>query len=102
MSNVTAAQIDLAARGAAWGDAVGTALANNLGPLAGQAANFLEDAAQGSAVYSASLGSQPMHAPFQGSNVQVTIHVTDTAGQSATDTTTTTSVVGVLNYHQFS
>src|SRR5208337_344645 len=72
MSNATAVQIDLAARGAAWGDAVGTALANNLGPLPGQVTNFLEDAAQGSAVYSASLGSQPMHAPFQGSNVEVT------------------------------
>jgi hypothetical protein len=72
MANVTALQIDLAARGAAWGDAVGTALANNLGPLPGQTTNFLEDAAQGSAVYSASLGSQPMHAPFQGSNVEVT------------------------------
>ncbi len=30
--DATAAQIDLAARGAAWGDAVGVALANNLGP----------------------------------------------------------------------
>jgi len=72
MSNATAVQIDLAARGATWGDAVGTALANNLGPLPGQTTNFLEDAAQGSAVYSASLGSQPMHAPFQDSNVAIT------------------------------
>jgi hypothetical protein len=62
----TADQIDLAARGAAWGDAVGVALANNLGPLHGQVTNFLEDAAQGAAAYSASLASQPTHSPFQG------------------------------------
>jgi hypothetical protein len=66
LSNPTATQIDLAARGAAWGDAVGTALDNNLGPLKGQAINFLEDAAHGTAVYSASLASQPTAAPFQG------------------------------------
>ena len=36
ISNATADQIDLAARGAAWGDAVGVALANNLGPLPGR------------------------------------------------------------------
>jgi hypothetical protein len=82
IAHPTAAQIDLAARGAAWGDAVGVALANNLGPLNGQAMNFLEDAAQGTAIYSASLSSQPNHAPFQGataaavasaaSNVQLT------------------------------
>jgi hypothetical protein len=46
--------------------AVGIALANNLGPLPMQVTNFLEDAAQGIAVYSASLSSQPNHAPFQG------------------------------------
>ena len=63
---VTADQIDLAARGAAWGDAVGIALANNLGLLPGQVTNFLENAAQGTAVYSASLASQPLAAPFQG------------------------------------
>jgi hypothetical protein len=66
VASATAAQIDLAARGAAWGDAVGIALVNNLGLLNGQAINFLEDAAQGTAVYSASLASQPNHAPFQG------------------------------------
>jgi hypothetical protein len=66
IANPTAAQIDLAARGTAWGDAVGIAVANNLGPLAGQTTNFLEDAAQGTAVYSASLSSQPTAAPFQG------------------------------------
>jgi probable HAF family extracellular repeat protein len=57
-------QIDLAARGAAWGDMVGVALANNLGPLNGQAINFLEDAAQGTAMYGASLVGQPAHQPF--------------------------------------
>jgi hypothetical protein len=62
--NATAAQVDLAARGAAWGDMVGVALANNLGPLKGQAINFLDDAAQGTAVYSASLAGQPSHAAF--------------------------------------
>jgi hypothetical protein len=66
LTNATADQIDLAARGAAWGDAVGVALANNLGPLHGQVTNFLEDAAQGTAVYEASLASQPTHSPFQG------------------------------------
>ena len=55
----TADQVDLAARGAAWGDAIGSALALKLGPLYGQATNFLDDAAQGTAVYSASLASQP-------------------------------------------
>jgi hypothetical protein len=60
----TAAQIDLAARGAAWGDMVGVALANNIGPLSGQVNNFLEDAAQGTAIYGASLVGQPTHQPF--------------------------------------
>jgi hypothetical protein len=68
ISNATPDQIDLAARGAAWGDAVGIALANNLGPLVGQVNNFLADAAQGAAIYSAPLASQPNHAPFQGSS----------------------------------
>jgi chitinase len=71
VANATASQIDLAARGAAWGDAVGVALANNLGPLPGQVINFLEDAAQGTALYSASLASQPMPAPFQGAAASV-------------------------------
>ena len=60
----TANQIDLAARGAAWGDMVGVALANNLGPLYGQVVNFLDDAAQGTAVYGTSLVGQPVHQPF--------------------------------------
>jgi hypothetical protein len=60
----TGNQIDLAARGAAWGDMVGVALANNLGPLYGQVVNFLDDAAQGTAVYGTSLVGQPAHQPF--------------------------------------
>jgi hypothetical protein len=36
ISHGSADQIDLAARGAAWGDAVGVALANNLGPVLNQ------------------------------------------------------------------
>ena len=62
--NPTAAQIDLAARGAAWGDAVGIALANNIGPLNAEVANFLEDAAQGIAQYSVALVGQPAHHAF--------------------------------------
>jgi hypothetical protein len=72
IAHPTAAQIDLAARGAAWGDAVGVALANNLGPLNGQAMNFLEDAAEGTAIYSTSLSSQPNHAPFAANSIQLT------------------------------
>jgi hypothetical protein len=64
--NASPNQIDLAARGAAWGDMVGVALANNLGPLNGQTINFLKDAAHGTAVYGASLSSEPTAAPFQG------------------------------------
>ncbi len=60
----TAAQIDLAARGAAWGDAVGVALSSNIGPLNAAVANFLEDAAQGIAQYSMSLVGQPAHHAF--------------------------------------
>ena len=66
IANATAAQIDLAARGAAWGDAVGVALDNNLGPLSALATNFLMDAAEGIANYSMSLVGQPAHHPFQG------------------------------------
>jgi hypothetical protein len=62
----TAAEFDLAARGAAWGDMVGVALVNNIGPLNGQVANFLNDVALGTAVYGASLVGQPAHQPFQG------------------------------------
>jgi hypothetical protein len=65
IANPTAAQIDLAARGAAWGDAVGAALDNNLGPLKGLATNVLMDAAEGIAGYSMSLVGQPAHQPFQ-------------------------------------
>ena len=66
ISNPSADQVDLAARGAAWGDAVGLGLANNLGSLQAQATEFLMDAAQGNAIYSASLVGQPHHSPFQG------------------------------------
>jgi hypothetical protein len=76
--NASSEQIDLAARGAAWGDAVGTALASHFGSLNGQATNFLESAAQDTAIYSASLISQPMHEPFQGSSDSPSI-ATDTA-----------------------
>jgi hypothetical protein len=83
-SNPTADQIDLAARGAAWGDAVGFALANDLGPLSWLAANFLEDAAQGTAGYSASLSSQPGAASASvvttASDVQVTGNAPATIG----------------------
>ena len=65
IAHPTIDQIDLAARGAAWGDAVGLALANNLGPIPSQVTNFLIDAAQGKAIYSTSLASQPAHGPFQ-------------------------------------
>jgi hypothetical protein len=64
--NATTDQIDLAARGAAWGDAVGVALVNNLGLLPAEAINFLEDTAQGTAVPGASLPSQPSPGPFEG------------------------------------
>jgi hypothetical protein len=70
MPNATADQIDLAARGAAWGDAVGIALANNLGPLPGQVTNFLNDIVHGNAVYSAPLASEPIVAST--SQVQLT------------------------------
>jgi hypothetical protein len=63
----SADQVDLAARAAAWGDAVGLALDNNLGQLRAQTVNFLRDAAQGTAVYSASLSTstQLVASPFQ-------------------------------------
>jgi hypothetical protein len=64
--NPTADQIDLYARGAAWGDAVGVALAGNLGQLPVLTTNFLEDAAQAHAIYSASLAAQPTPGPFEG------------------------------------
>jgi hypothetical protein len=64
IAHPSADQIDLAARGAAWGDAVGLELANNLGLLNGQVINFLDDAAQGSAQYSESLVGQPAHQQF--------------------------------------
>ena len=68
LTNPTATEIDLAARGAAWGEAIGIALVNNLGPFGGETANFLENAAQGTAIYSESLSSQPTAGSFQGSS----------------------------------
>jgi hypothetical protein len=62
----SATDIELASRGAAWGDMTGIALANNLGPLYSETTNLLMDAAQGTAVYGASLVGQPAHQPFQG------------------------------------
>ena len=73
--NPSAAQVDLAARGAAWGDAVGTALANDLGPLGGQAINFLEAAAHGIAIYSASLASQPQGSSSLASSVDSNVQI---------------------------
>jgi hypothetical protein len=58
--------IELAAKGAAWGDAVGVALDNNLGTLKAGTMNFLMDAAENIALYSQPLSSQPLHHPFQG------------------------------------
>jgi len=65
LSAPSADQIDLAARAAAWGDAVGVALDNDLGPLKGDVFDFLVDAAQGSGGYSLPLVGQPMHPLFQ-------------------------------------
>ena len=56
--------VDLAARGAAWGDAVGLALANNLGPIPSEVTNFLIDAAQGTPSILTSLAGQPIAVPF--------------------------------------
>jgi len=66
VQNPTANEIDLAARAGAWGDGVAIALGNILGPVAGQTIDFLDDAAQGTAIYSASFASQPTPALFQG------------------------------------
>ena len=62
----SASQIDLAARGAAWGDMVGVALANNIGSLEDQSSGFLLAAAQDVAIYGVSLVGQPSHHPFEG------------------------------------
>ena len=64
--NPTSDQVDLAARGSAWGDAVGEALFDDLGPLEALVNNFLMGAAQGIANYAMSLVGQPAHHPFQG------------------------------------
>ena len=76
--NSTADQIDLAARGAAWGDAVGVALDNKLGPLAGEAANLLRDAALqangelATTIYGVPLNQIPIPPPFTGGQPTVT------------------------------
>lgn len=90
-SNPTAQQIDLAARGAAWGDAIGLALFDNLGPFPGQITNFLEDAAQGTAVYGAPLSTQPTPAAFQGA-------ASGSGGGAASDV----QLIGVTTHNDFS
>jgi hypothetical protein len=75
ITNPTAAQIDLAARATAWGDAVGVALANNIGPLKGEALNFLDDAVHGTANYSESLPSQVNHISFHGEAANVSVQL---------------------------
>jgi hypothetical protein len=72
-------QIDLAARGEVWGDAVEVALNNDLGPLVGQVVNFLEHAAQGTALYSRSLASQPRDAVAGGVVASQAVAVTGVA-----------------------
>ena len=57
----TAGQIDLAARGAAWGDMVGVALVNAINPLSAQVMNFVYDMAEGTAIHGVSLVGQPIH-----------------------------------------
>jgi hypothetical protein len=82
--NPTADQIDLAARGAAWGDGVGIALVYNVGPLPAQATNFLQDAAQGNAVYSSSLSSQQPSLPFEGASAVTTTTISPTGSVGMT------------------
>jgi hypothetical protein len=60
----TANQIDIAARGAAWGDMVGVELVSDIGPLNAQVMNFVDDIAQGTAIFGAPLLGQPIHQPF--------------------------------------
>jgi probable HAF family extracellular repeat protein len=73
VANPTADQIVIAARAGAWGDAVAIALENpTLAPLAGQTINFLDNAAQGTAIYSAPFSSQPTPLPFQGQDTSAT------------------------------
>lgn len=79
IANPTSEQVDLAARGTAWGDAVGVALDNNLGPLKALTANFLVDAAEGIASYSMSLVSQPAHHLGEATNPSST-HLLSLAG----------------------
>ena len=79
IANPTSEQVDLAARGTAWGDAVGVALENNLGPLKALTANFLVDAVEGIASYSMSLVGQPAHHLGEATNSTST-HLLSLAG----------------------
>ena len=76
VQNPTADQIVIAARAGAWGEGIAIALENHLGALPGQVTNFLEDAAQGTAIYSTSLSSQPTAAPFQGAAAAAAVAAT--------------------------
>jgi hypothetical protein len=89
VAHTSAAQIDLAARGAAWGDAVGIALANNIGPLLAQATNFLQHVALGTAVYSA-----PLASPSDSGVAHGTISSTSSAAEGAA-----VQVIGVAAQH---
>ena len=71
ITNPSAEQIDLAARGAAWGEAIGTALVNKPWPLRWRDGELPRGRRQGTAIYSASLSSQPTAASFQGGVVTV-------------------------------
>jgi hypothetical protein len=77
LPNSNADQADLAARGAAWGDAVGMALSDDLGPLETLVNNLLMGAAQEIADYTVSLLGQPPHYAFQG-EVIAPLNVGDT------------------------
>ena len=66
VQNPTADQIVIAARAGAWGEGVAIALENNLGGLPGLVNSFLNDAAKGTAIYSAPLTSEPGAAMISG------------------------------------
>ena len=77
--NATPEQIDLAARGAAWGDAIGVALVHELGPYHGYSIDFLEAAAQGLAIHGAPIEAQANVAGFQSGPVPLVGLATDNA-----------------------
>jgi hypothetical protein len=64
IAHPTADQIDLAARGTAFGDAVGVALDNNINGIHDLTNNFLGVASHGTGVYSAPLALQPEYNPL--------------------------------------